>query len=166
MNNQQSSKKLHIHPDNVTNILRYFDKHEIHLTVDLNNPSQLLKCEQNTYNKQSYNVPFLLPAVFEFVHDAIVGRLCENLVATNYGWLVSNFGDVYSHQYGLQNYVFIERNFDGSVDVYRCRFNKDHKADNIKNLGTHVNSFQEARDLAANFLDWFYSKSMYGRRPY
>lgn len=163
MNNQQP---LHIHPANVTNILNHFDLLDIFLTVDLSNPSQLLKIEKNAYNKKYYTVPFSLPSNFDFVKNAILKRLRENVIAENQGWLVANFGDVYLHQYGLQNYVIMERNFNGTLDVYRCRFNKENKADNIKDIGTNLRHFQEARDLAANFLDWFYSKSLYGRRPY
>ncbi|TXL67466.1 hypothetical protein FHP05_00125 [Cerasibacillus terrae] len=85
-------------------------------------------------------------------------RLLNNTFAQERNWNVANFGEVYWYQYSSSGYVFIERNNDKTVDVYRCRFDKYQKATNIKGLHENI-PFAKAYQKAKSFLKWFYSKN-------
>ncbi|MEK4951675.1 hypothetical protein NST12_15355 [Bacillus sp. FSL W8-1127] len=100
---------------------------------------------------------FELPK-FKANKEALKKRLLNNEFTKSRGWLVGNFGEVYAYQYSLNGYVFIERNEDETVNVYRCQFNQDGKTINIKGLRERI-SFSEAYQKAKAFLDWFYSKN-------
>lgn len=85
-------------------------------------------------------------------------RLLNNTFIQSRNWLVANFGEVYYYRYNSGGYVFIERNKDETVHVYRCRFDKDNRATNIKGLQENI-PFAKAYQNAKAFLRWFYSKN-------
>lgn len=94
---------------------------------------------------------------------AIKLRLLNNQFAKQQGWLVGSFGDVYIYRYSASGYIFIERNPDETVDIYRCKFNLDNKVHQVKNLNQGI-SFSEAYIKAKHFLDWFYSVNPHLKR--
>lgn len=85
-------------------------------------------------------------------------RLLNNLFARSRNWNVANFGEVYYYQYSSTGFVFIERNKDETVDVYRCKFDKHQQATNIKGLHENI-PFSKAYQKAKTFLKWFYSEN-------
>lgn len=88
----------------------------------------------------------------------IIRRLLNNTFASRRNWLVANLGEVYSYQYSSGGYIFIERNEDETVTVYRCMFDRENKAANIKGLLENI-PFAQAYQNARALLKWFYSKN-------
>jgi hypothetical protein len=135
---------------NITAILHYLDNERFELWVEDGELYAGME-EEKEFPSQ----------IYEFIQankQAIKLRLMNNVFAKEKGWLVVNFGEVYAYQYSQSGYIFIERNRDETVDIYRCKFDQHQKAADIKGVCTNI-SFSEAYRKAKAFLDWFYSEN-------
>lgn len=135
---------------NLTSFLHHLD--DYHIDIWVNEDDLLVEM------RDGHDLP-------DSAHDYILAnrqqikrRLLNNAFAYSRSWNVANFGEVYYYQYSSTGYLFIERNEDETVDVYRCKFDKLQRATNIKNLHENI-SFYEAYQKVKSFLKWFYSKN-------
>lgn len=106
---------------------------------------------------EGIDLPDNLRNYIQVNRQQIKNRLLNNLFARSRNWNVANFGEVYYYQYSSTGYVFIERNQDETVDVYRCRFD-NQQATKIKGLHENI-PFAMAYQKAKSFLKWFYSEN-------
>lgn len=134
----------------LSNFLLQLDRNRIDISVE--NSELLVRVEENTS---------LVNNVHEYIQvnkKVIIKRLLNNSFAQSRGWIVANYGEVYCYQYSSTGYLFIERNEDETVDVYRCKFGKDYKAINIKGLQKNI-PFSKAYQKSKSFLKWFYREN-------
>ncbi|TSI07654.1 hypothetical protein [Lysinibacillus sp. BW-2-10] len=136
---------------NLTNFLHSLNDYHIDIWVS-NNDDLLVGMEVGN------NLPESAHDYIQSNRQKIKKRLLNNAFARSHNWNVANFGEVYCYQYSPTGYLFIERNEDETVDVYRCKFDKHQQATNIKNLHENI-SFYKAYQKARSFLKWFYSKN-------
>lgn len=134
----------------ITEFLSYLDTHQIDIWIE---DSQLYT--------SIYNI-VKLPNIEE-IEEKVKKRILNNDFSKSRGWLVANYGEVYCYQYSFNGHIFIERNLDESVDIYRCKFNPEGKVVHIRGLQEGI-SFSEAYQKAKAFLDWFYSSNPNLRR--
>lgn len=118
----------------ITEYLHYLNDQNIDITSDY---GQLL-----IGNTSAITVP-------NFNH--LKNRLQNNLFMKSRGWLVANYGEVYSYQYSARGYYYIERNLDETVNIYRCRFDKDGKVTAIKGWHESI-PFSEAYHIKYNLF--------------
>lgn len=134
----------------LTKFLHYLDVHRIDIWVSEDN--LLVGMEEGN------NLPDSAYDYIQANRQQINKRLLDNIFAQSKNWNVANFGEVYYYQYSSTGYVFIERNEDETVDMYRCMFDKHQQATNIKGLHVSI-PFSIAYQKAKSFLKWFYSKN-------
>jgi hypothetical protein len=129
----------------ITEFLHHLDTHNIDIWVQ----------DSEIFIRMDTNIP--LPDMNK-EKKALKMRLLNNQFAKQRGWLVGNFGEIYCYQYSDSGHIFIERNPDESVNIYRCKFDLYGKPTNIKGYHEGI-SFSEAYQKAKAFLDWFYAKN-------
>lgn len=129
----------------ISAFLSYLDLHHIDLWID----------SSEVYTEMDRSIQ--LPKLSE-TKEKLRKRLINNEFMRSRRWLTGNFGELYAYQYSRNGHIFIERQVDESVDVYRCQFNKDGKAINIKGIHEGI-PFSEAYQKAQAFLNWFYSNN-------
>ncbi|MYL47637.1 hypothetical protein GLV94_18515 [Virgibacillus halodenitrificans] len=132
---------------NLTSLLQHLDCHNIDIWVE--NGELLVGMEQHT------SLPDDIHEYIQVNKKVIMKRLLNNSFARSRNWIVGNYGEVYSYQYSLTGYVFIERNKDETVDVYRCKFDTNLHVTNIKGLHRNIR-FSTAYQKSKSFLKWFY----------
>lgn len=129
----------------ITDFLHYLDTDYIDIWVADGN--LMINTNDSQYGK--------LPESAD-VQKAIKYRLLNNQFAQERGWLVGNFGEVYTYQYGTDSFIFIERNDDETVDYYRRTF-KNGKVHQTTGVISNI-TFSDAYLQAKNSLDWFYRR--------
>lgn len=134
----------------LTTFLHYLDNHYIDIWVS--GDDLLVGMEEGI------DLPDYARNYIQDNRQQIKRRLLNNSFAQKRNWNVANFGMVYCYQYSSRGYVFIERNEDETVDVYRCKFDKHQKAINIRGLHENI-PFAKAYQKAKSFLNWFYSEN-------
>lgn len=135
---------------NLTNFLHLLDDHHIDIWVYEDDLLVGMKDDNDLPDSAHDHI---------LIHrQQIRKRLLNNAFARSRNWNVANFGEVYCYQYSSTGYVFIERNEDETVDVYRCKLDKHQQAANIKGLHENI-QFAIAYQKAKSFLKWFYSKN-------
>lgn len=135
---------------NLTNFLHHLDLQHIDIWVS---GDDLL-----VGMKEDNNLPDFALDYIQTNRQKIRRRLLNNEFASSRNWNVASYGEVYFYQYSSTGFVFIERNIDETVDVYRCKFDKYQRASNIKGLHENI-PFAKAYQKARAFLQWFYSKN-------
>ncbi|MBB6447043.1 hypothetical protein [Bacillus benzoevorans] len=135
---------------NLTSFLHFLDDH--HIDIWVSEDDLLVGMEEGNA---------LPDSAHDYIHahrQQIRKRLLNNIFAQSRQWNVANFGEVYCYHYSSTGYVFIERNEDETVDVYRCKFDMHQQATNIKGLHENI-PFAKAYQKAKSFLKWFYSEN-------
>lgn len=129
----------------ITEYLSFMDDHDIDLWIDGSEIYTGMECLIE------------LPELCE-TKEKLRKRLINNEFMRSRQWLTGNFGELYAYQYSKNGHIFIDRQLDESVDIYRCQFNKDGKAINIKGIHEGI-PFSEAYQKAQAFLNWFYTNN-------
>ncbi|SES17994.1 hypothetical protein SAMN04487944_12220 [Gracilibacillus ureilyticus] len=84
----------------------------------------------------------------------IAKRLAENQKAIDKGFHLYEHGDLYEYRYGYLSYLYIERNGDKLVLVYRLNYHKgSSKPYRTVIIGEYC-SFEEGFNEAVGFLNW------------
>ncbi len=92
----------------------------------------------------------------------LIKRIKENDVATEKGFTVFSYGDLYEYRYGLNSFLFIERLDDHKATAWRANYRQDDdKPYKVKLIARNV-PFEEAFQQANRFIDWLNKKN--GRR--
>ncbi|MBE3553585.1 MAG: hypothetical protein IMW85_00935 [Thermicanus sp.] len=84
----------------------------------------------------------------------LLKRIRENATARKAGLLVYNHGEFYEYQYGKRAFLYIERQSDGTVNVWRENYLPDHNDPyKVKVVAKGV-SFERGLKEAEGFIRW------------
>jgi hypothetical protein len=139
----------------LTSFLHYLDNNSVDLWVENN----------KLYAGAEKELPHAIKEYAKDNRQALKQRLLDNDFAKSRSWLVANYGEVYAYRYSSSGYIFIERHSDETVDIYRCRFNENGEATDIKGLHEGV-TFSLAYQKVKAFLDWYYTKNPHMLKGY